>query len=394
MDYLSIRWESFLENKWVSLNGIVLSNAQICSTTLSAYELMEKPFEVLIAILLPLRNTHLLQQISLGLDENFVTLAKPSLKVGYKIKLNSECVKVALINWGDYQECGGIITWIGDADVTFIDSVGIQEKLSDLHNYCHSRQQQMDLLHNEAAENAIALGNAFADMNNIIPMDSSIFLSEIDTPQGDTNPTVNNSSTIETNTNSEFKLIKSSRRRDKLSYDGYIYNFQRTTNVAKHWRCQFKNCKGRIHTVGTSILKMIGQHCHAEEIGKEEVLEFRNRVKIRALESHDNPHRIIAEASGELTEMAKTLLPCEKSLKKLCQRVRPMPANPTSLFDLHIDSNLKSLGGNNFLLFDTGPGIDRMIIFGTEENKKILSFASIWMADGTFKVVPSLFAQL
>ena len=68
--------------------------------------------------------------------------------------------------------------------------------------------------------------------------------------------------------------------------------------------------------------------------------------------------------------MAKTLLPCEKSLKKLCQRVRPMPANPTSLFDLHIDSNLKSLGGNNFLLFDTGPGIDRMIIFGTEGKKK------------------------
>ena len=71
-----------------------------------------------------------------------------------------------------------------------------------------------------------------------------------------------------------------------------------------------------------------------------------------------------------------------------------MPTNPTSLFDLHIDSNLKSLGGNSFLLFDTGPGIDRMIIFGIEENKIILSFASIWMADGTFKVIPSLFAQL
>ena len=47
---------------------------------------------------------------------------------------------------------------------------------------------------------------------------------------------------------------------------------------------------------------MISQHCYAEDIGKEEVFEFRNRVKIRALESHDNPHRIIAEASGELTK--------------------------------------------------------------------------------------------
>ena len=33
-------------------------------------------------------------------------------------------------------------------------------------------------------------------------------------------------------------------------------------------------------------------------------------------------------------------------------------------------------------------------MFGTEENKNILSFSSIWMADGTFKVVPLLFGQL
>ncbi|KAI6650140.1 hypothetical protein LOD99_6057 [Oopsacas minuta] len=152
---------------------------------------MEKPFEVLITILLPLRNTQYpLQLISLGLDENFVTLAIPSLKVGYKINLNSESVKVALMNWGDYQEYGGIISWNVDEDVTLVDSVGIQEKLSDLHNYCHSRQQHMDLLHKEAAENAIGLGNAFVDMNNIIPMDSSIFLSEIDPSQVDTNTTV------------------------------------------------------------------------------------------------------------------------------------------------------------------------------------------------------------
>ena len=84
MDYLSIRWESFLENKWVPLNGIVLSNALNCSTILSTYELMEKPFEVLIAILLPLRNTQYLQQISLGLHENFVTLAKPNFATGLK----------------------------------------------------------------------------------------------------------------------------------------------------------------------------------------------------------------------------------------------------------------------------------------------------------------------
>ena len=106
------------------------------------------------------------------------------------------------------------------------------------------------------------------------------------------------------------------------------------------------------------------------------------------------PHRIIAEASGQLSNIAKTLLPREKSLKKICQRIRPVPTNPTTLFDLHFDENIQTLGGYNFLAYDSGPGMDRIIMFSTEENKKILSYSTTWMADGTFKVVPSLFGQL
>ena len=71
-----------------------------------------------------------------------------------------------------------------------------------------------------------------------------------------------------------------------------------------------------------------------------------------------------------------------------------MPTNPTTLFDLHFDENTQTLGGYNFLAYDSGPGMDRIIMFSTEENKKILSYSTIWMAGGTFKVVPSLFGQL
>ena len=55
---------------------------------------------------------------------------------------------------------------------------------------------------------------------------------------------------------------------------------------------------------------------------------------------------------------------------------------------------METLGGRDFLIHDSGPGKDKILIFGTEENKNILRIASIWMADGTFKTVPSLFAQL
>ena len=95
-----------------------------------------------------------------------------------------------------------------------------------------------------------------------------------------------------------------------------------------------------------------------------------------------------------MSEIAKTLLPPEKSLKRTCQRARPARANPTSLLDLVIDQNIKNLGGKEFLIYDSVPGSDRILMFGTEENKHILTISSIWMADGTFKTVPSLFAQL
>jgi len=47
-----------------------------------------------------------------------------------------------------------------------------------------------------------------------------------------------------------------------------------------------------------------------------------------------------------------------------------------------------------FVLFDSGPGDDRLIIFGCNELLDGLARASVWLADGTFKVVPSIFFQL
>ena len=49
----------------------------------------------------------------------------------------------------------------------------------------------------------------------------------------------------------------------------------------------------------------MGEHCNGPENGKEEVLVFRAGIKRPAQESHDNPHRIIAEVSGSLSEIAK-----------------------------------------------------------------------------------------
>ena len=72
-----------------------------------------------------------------------------------------------------------------------------------------------------------------------------------------------------------------------------------------------------------------------------------------------------------------------ESLKKICHRTRPAPVNPISLCDLIMDEDFPTLGGKRFLLYDSVLVLDRILMFGTEENNNILSYSTIWMTDGT-----------
>jgi hypothetical protein len=49
---------------------------------------------------------------------------------------------------------------------------------------------------------------------------------------------------------------------------------------------------------------------------------------------------------------------------------------------------------NEFVQYDSGPGAERIIIFGCTELLDGLARAPMWLADGTFKVVPTIFFQL
>ena len=48
------------------------------------------------------------------------------------------------------------------------------------------------------------------------------------------------------------------------------------------------------------------------------------------------------------------------------------------------------------MLYDSGPGIQRIIVFGTMRNVEMLNASQIWLADGTFKTASakSIFTRL
>ena len=46
------------------------------------------------------------------------------------------------------------------------------------------------------------------------------------------------------------------------------------------------------------------------------------------------------------------------------------------------------------LLDDSGPSENRILIFGRPRSLEILHFSKVWYCDGTFKVAPTIFAQV
>ncbi|KAK4886442.1 hypothetical protein RN001_002713 [Aquatica leii] len=68
---------------------------------------------------------------------------------------------------------------------------------------------------------------------------------------------------------------------------------------------------------------------------------------------------------------------------------------PTTLLDLQIPNEYKfTHNGQQFLLHDSGPVDNRILVFSTVRNLELLSNQHHWFGDGTFKTSPPLFAQL
>ena len=69
-------------------------------------------------------------------------------------------------------------------------------------------------------------------------------------------------------------------------------------------------------------------------------------------------------------------------------------ANYRSLEALAIQTKLLRMDGVDFLLYDSGPGDDRILLVGVGPNQRALRNATVWGADGTFEVRPNLRAQV
>ena len=108
------------------------------------------------------------------------------------------------------------------------------------------------------------------------------------------------------------------------------------------------------------------------------------------------PSPVIASVVTELEPDVLIALPRKQTLKRTLNKKRQKLQSDSgaNLPPLPIDMSFTfSDQFQDLILFDSGSGSDRLILLGKRELLDELARAKLWLADETFKVVPSLFFQ-
>ena len=118
-------------------------------------------------------------------------------------------------------------------------------------------------------------------------------------------------------------------------------------------------------------------------------------MKARMKELNATPGTVQAAVLPTLTNDVMMALPKRQTLNRILQNTRQQSQTTSGLPPVPRDCFfvIPQLFAE-FVLYDSGPGENRIILLGCNELLDGLARADVWLADGTFKVVPDIFFQL
>ena len=141
---------------------------------------------------------------------------------------------------------------------------------------------------------------------------------------------------------------------------------------------------------------------HEPSLVLREVMETVNQFKVAVTDKKNKnlkTRTIIKEIIKDKRDDVLVELPSASALSQQANRLNRKKnirtKEPKSLAGLVINDCLKkTYKGEDFLLGESGEGDERIFLFSTAKNMKMLSKYPSWMGDGTFAVVPLIFLQL
>ena len=197
------------------------------------------------------------------------------------------------------------------------------------------------------------------------------------------------------------EYVKSQKGHDLLVHNGFTFRREREHNGVIYWRCteyRIAKCSGRVNVMDGRIFKSTS-HNHVPDPAKIQVRTVIHKIKERATTTQEVTHQIIASSTTLLSSAVCGQLPSVSLMKRTLQRARQQvdqpPPNPTSLTELEFpEKYTKTIDEHPFLLYDSGPSNDRILLFTTQRNLDLMAQSDHWFADGTFKSAPQLFTQV
>ena len=197
------------------------------------------------------------------------------------------------------------------------------------------------------------------------------------------------------------EYVKSQKGHDLLVFRGFTFRREREHNGTIYWKCtdyRIAKCNGRVNVMDGRIIKSTS-HNHVPDPAKIQARAVINQIKDRAKSTQEATHQIVAISTSSLSSAVCGQLPTVPLIKRTIQRARQhnnLPlTNPTSLTELELPEPFtQTINGHPFLLYDSGPSNNRILLFSTQRNLDLMTQCNHWYADGTFKSAPQLFTQI
>lgn len=200
----------------------------------------------------------------------------------------------------------------------------------------------------------------------------------------------------------KMEFIKSEKGKNKLLIEGYLFIKDKVIENKVYWKCEVSKklkCSARVITIDDNATKINNVHNHIGDAASVGAARVYNTIKENAKSTRDTPQFIISTASENVGQAVAARLPAVSSIKKTIRNIRASenlgPAVPNRRQDIQFPPEFTiTANGEDLLLYDKGQVEDRIIIFSTRRNLRLLESSAHWYTDGTFKTTPLLFGQL
>lgn len=205
----------------------------------------------------------------------------------------------------------------------------------------------------------------------------------------------------------DLQFVLSEKGKKQLLRNGFLFynNGVNERNGNTYWKCIYsdkhnkKHCSARIITTSNNEIQKETDHNHGGDAAMVEAVKVKNELRNAALTTSESPHVLIASASAGIHDSVAAQLPSSSSLKRTIRNVRSATlenhGNPKTRKEIELPPAYSvTEKKHNFVIYDKGAVDDRMIVFGTEENLRLLAGAKHWLMDGTFGACSMLFGQL